>query len=159
MRAFAMAFAGLALLVSDAHAAEIPADWVEVAAGPMFTVKAPAGTTFERIRTGDAFAGAFHGAGFDLAVEFGYHREDLKTPQGVTNPTMQKVVIDEKPGTVTTGATSDAAHPLYVGLLVPAVESDVFGPLSLVVTSQVAKPEDQATVQRIYESIKFGYKN
>ncbi len=33
-----------------AGAADVPADWIEVAAGPMFTVKAPPGTTFERTR-------------------------------------------------------------------------------------------------------------
>ena len=159
MRLFAMAFAGLALLVSNASAAEIPADWVEVAAGPMFTVKAPAGTTFERIRTGDAFAGTFHGAGFDLAVEFGYHRDAMKLPEGAKNPSEVKLVVDEKPGAITRAAAPDPAHPLFVGLYVPAVEKDDFGPLSLLVMGSVAKPEDRATVERIFETVKFGFKN
>jgi len=152
--AFAFAFG-----IGSAWAADVPADWVEVQAGPMFTVKAPLGTSFERIRTGDAFAGAFHGTGFDLAVEFGYHREDLKTPVTVTGPQMRKVVIDEKPGTITTGAVSDAAHPIYLGLHVPTVETDVIGPMSLVVNGQIDKPETSATVERIYETIVFGFKN
>jgi hypothetical protein len=145
--------------IASAQAAEIPADWVEVAAGPMFTVKAPPGTTFERIRTGDAFAGTFHGAGFDLSVEFGYHREDLKAPANVQMPQMRKAVIDTKDGTVITGATADPAHPVYVGLHVPAVENDIIGPLSLVINGETAKPEDRATIERIYESIVFGFKN
>ena len=140
-----------------AQAADVPADWVDVQAGPMFTVKAPPGTTFERIRTGDAFAGAFHGAGFDLAVEFGYHRDDLKS-LAVAGQN-QAVTIDSKPGTIVTGASADPAHPVYVGLHVPAVENDVIGPLSLVINGQTAKPEDRATIERIYESIVFGYKN
>ena len=80
MRRFTTVLSGLVALglAHSAFAADAPpADWVEVAAGPMFTVKAPPGTTFERIRTGDAFAGAFHGPGFDLAVEFGYHRDGM----------------------------------------------------------------------------------
>src|SRR5689334_3151289 len=64
MRFSAVLFAGFAAfgLTQSALAADaVPANWVEVAAGAMFTVKAPPGTTFERIRTGDAFAGTFHG--------------------------------------------------------------------------------------------------
>src|SRR5438309_451035 len=99
-----------------ASAADVPADWVEVAAGAMFTVKAPPGTTFERTRIGDAFSGTFHGAGFDLVVEFGYHRDELKTPDGAQNPKVDKVVIDEKPGSIATASLSDSAHPYYVGL-------------------------------------------
>ena len=153
-------FAGAFVLGAyAAQAAEIPADWVEVAAGPMFTVKAPPGTTFERMRTGDAFAGTFRGAGFELAVEFGYHREELKTPENVRNAAMRSVVIDEKPGTVTTGALGDPAHPYFAGLHVPAVENDVFGPLSLVVSGAADKPDDEAIVERIYETVKFGFKN
>ena len=143
-----------------AQAADVPANWVEVAAGNMFTMKAPPGTTFERVRTGtDAFAGTIHGPGFDLAVEFGYHREELKNPAGGTNPAVQKLNIDDKPGSIISATMSDAAHPRFVGLHVPAVENDVFGPLSLVINGQVAKPDEEATVKRIYESISFGYKN
>jgi len=152
----------LALLVGFgiAQAADVPADWVEVAAGNMFTMKAPPGTTFERVRTGtDAFAGTIHGPGFDLAVEFGYHREELKNPDGGARPAAAKAMIDAKPGSIVTATMSDAAHPRFVGLHVPAVENDVFGPLSLVINGQVAKPEEEATVKRIYESITFGYKN
>lgn len=149
----------LTLGASSASAADVPANWVEVAAGAMFTVKAPPGTTFERTRTGDAFSGTFHGAGFDLVVEFGYHRDDLKTPDGATNVSVQKVVLDEKPGSIATGSMADPAHPFYVGLHVPAVENDILGPLSLVVNGQLTKAEDQKTVQQIYETVKFGYKN
>jgi len=114
---------------------------------------------FERVRTGDAFAGAFHGPGFDLTVEFGYHREDLKTPDTVKNPTMQKLSFDDKPGTIVSATSADTARPRFVELRVPNVENDVFGPLSLVITGSVAKAEDEATVKRIYQSVTFGYKN
>ena len=144
-----------AVLAADAP----PADWVEVAAGPMFTVKAPPGTTFERIRTGDAFAGAFHGPGFDLAVEFGYHRDGMKIPTDAKNAADTKFVFDEKPGAITKAATADAAHPYFVGLYVPDVEKDAFGPLSLVVTGTVAKAETQTTVEHVFQTVKFGYKN
>ena len=154
-----MSAIALTLGVSAASAAEVPANWVEVAAGAMFTVKAPPGTTFERTRIGDAFSGTFHGAGFDLVVEFGYHRDALKTPDGATNVSVQKVVLDEKPGSIASASMPDPAHPYYVGLHVPAVENDILGPLSLVVNGQVAKAEDQTTVARIYETVKFGYKN
>lgn len=150
--------AGL-LAFGNAQAAEVPADWVEVAAGPMFTMRAPPGTTFERVRTGDAFAGTIHGPGFELVVEFGYHREELKNPAGGANPAAANAMIDQKPGSIITATMGDAAHPRFVGLHVPNVENDVFGPLSLVINTQVAKPEEEATVKRIYESIKFGYKN
>jgi hypothetical protein len=162
MRLLTAALAGFLALgfARASNAAEaIPADWIEVAAGPMFTVKAPPGTTFERIRTGDAFAGAFHGPGFDLPVEFGYHRDALKLPDGAKNPAETKLVVDEKPGAITTAATTDPTHPLFVGLYVPAVENDLFGPLSLVVTGAVTKPEDAETVERIYRTVKFGFKN
>jgi hypothetical protein len=161
MRCFAttMFATALALGVSSAQSAEVPANWVEVAAGPMFTVKAPPGTTFERTRIGDAFSGIFHGAGFDLVVEFGYHRDDIQNPSGAQNSKVEKVVIDEKPGSIITASMSDLAHPLYVGLHVPAVENDIIGNLSLVVNGQVAKTEDQATVHQIYETVKFGFKN
>src|SRR5262245_61170663 len=116
-----MKFASLALALSlaalagKAEAADAtPADWVEVMAGPMFTVHAPPGTTFERVRTGDAFAGTFHGPGFELAVEFGYHREDLKTPDSVKNATMQNVTLDDKPGTIVSATAADAARPRFV---------------------------------------------
>jgi hypothetical protein len=125
----------------------------------MFTVKAPPGTTFERTRVGDAFSGTFHGAGFDLVVEFGYRRDDIQNPTAAQNPRIEKVVIDDKPGSIITAAMADPAHPLYVGLHVPAVENDIIGNLSLIVNGQVAKAEDQATVERIYETIKFGFKN
>jgi hypothetical protein len=144
----------------NARAAEpVPADWIEVAAGPMFTVKAPPGTTFERIRTGDAFAGTFHGPGFDLPVEFGYHRDAMKLPEGAKNPSETELVVDEKPGAITKAAAADPAHPYFIGLYVPAVENDVFGPLSLLVTGTVAKSEDQAIVERVFQTVKFGYKN
>lgn len=149
----------LGLARGAAAADAVPADWIEIAAGPMFTVKAPPGTTFERIRTGDAFAGTFHGPGFDLPVEFGYHRDAVKLPDGAKNIAETKLVVDEKPGGITTAATTDPAHPLFIGLYVPAVENDLLGPLSLVVTGQVTKKDDQTTVERIYRSIKFGYKN
>src|SRR3982074_1945005 len=100
MRALAVMLAGFVALVfaSQAVAADaIPSDWVDVAAGPMFTVRAPAGTTFERIRTGDAFAGAFHGPGFDLPVEFGYHRDAVKLPDGATKRADTKLAVDEQP--------------------------------------------------------------
>lgn len=151
--------AAMMLGVSNARAADVPGDWVEVAAGAMFTVKAPPGTTFERTRIGDAFSGTFHGAGFDLVVEFGYHRDEMKNPDGAKNLSVQKVVIDEKPGSIATASVADPAHPYYVGLHVPAVENDIIGPLSLVVNGQVAKAEDQMTVERIYETVTFGYKN
>lgn len=149
----------IALGFSPAGAADVPANWIEVAAGPMFTVKAPPGTTFERTRVGDAFSGTFHGAGFDLVVEFGYHRDELKTPDGAENTSVQKVVIDEKPGSIATASMPDPVHPYYVGLHVPAVENDLLGPLSLVVNGQVVKAEDRATVERIYQTVKFGFKN
>src|SRR5436853_2124178 len=101
----------MTLAFSRAGAAGVPADWVEVAAGAMLTVKAPPGTTFERTRVGDAFSGTFHGAGFDLVVEFGYHRDELKTPDGAKNATVQKVVIDEKPGSIATASMPDPAQP------------------------------------------------
>jgi hypothetical protein len=144
---------------SRAGAADVPANWIEVAAGAMFTVKAPPGTTFERTRTGDAFSGTFHGAGFDLAVEFGYHRDELKTPAEAEHASVQKVVIDDKPGSIATASMPDPAHPYYVGLHVPAVENDIIGPLSLVVDGKAARAEDQATVERIYQTVKFGFKN
>jgi hypothetical protein len=160
MKLAALAALVAGLLPASAMAADsVPNDWVEVMAGPMFTVHAPPGTSFERIRTGDAFAGAFHGPGFDLNVEFGYHREDLKTPDGVKNTAIQKLDLDDKPGTILTGASADAAHPRFVELHVPNVENDAFGPLSLVITGSVAKPDDETTVKRIYETVKFGYKN
>jgi hypothetical protein len=154
-----MLVAIMTLAFSPAGAADVPADWVEVAARPMFTVKAPPGTTFERTRVGDAFSGTFHGAGFDLAVEFGYHRDELKTPDGAKTISVQKVVIDDKPGSIATGSMPDPAHPFYVGLHVPAVENDFLGPLSLVMNGQVVKDEDRATVERIYQTVKFGFKN
>jgi hypothetical protein len=162
MRVLAVMLAGFAafVLASQAIAADaVPGDWIEVAAGPMFTVRAPAGTTFERIRTGDAFAGAFHGPGFDLPVEFGYHRDVVKLPEGTKNSRETKLVVDEKPGTIVKASTADPAHPFFVGLYVPDVEKDLLGPLSLVVTGTVTKAEDAATVERIYRSVKFGYKN
>ena len=162
MRVLGVTLAGLMAfgLAGQAAAADaVPGDWIEVAAGPMFTVRAPAGTTFERIRTGDAFAGAFHGPGFDLPVEFGYHRDVVKLPEGAKNAGETKLVVDEKPGTVVKASTADPAHPLFVGLWVPDVEKDLLGPLSLVITGSVTKTEDAATVERIYRTIKFGYKN
>jgi hypothetical protein len=163
MRLLTIALAGLMAFgfVRIAAAADdtVPADWIEVAAGPMFTVKAPPGTTFERVRTGDAFAGTFHGPGFDLPVEFGYHRDAVKLPEGAKNTTEVKLVVDEKPGAITKAATGDPTHPLFVGLYVPAVENDLFGPLSLVVTGSVTKSEDAAIVERIYRTVTFGYKN
>ena len=149
----------LAFSFGAALAADTPADWIEVAAGPMFTVHAPPGTTFERIRTGDAFAGAFHGPGFDLAVEFGYHREILETPNGVTKASATKFNFDDKPGTILSGTSADAVHSHFVALHVPNVESDLLGPLSLIVTTNVAGAADEATVKRIFETVKFGYKN
>ena len=154
-----MLAAAMTLAFSGARAADVPANWIEVAAGAMLTVKAPPGTTFERTRVGDAFSGTFHGAGFDLVVEFGYHRDELKTPDGAKNASVQKVVIDEKPGSIATASMPDPAHPWYVGLHVPAVENDILGPLSLVVNGQVVKAEDRATVERIYQTVKFGFKN
>ena len=151
--------AAMTLWFSRADAAGVPANWIEVAAGPMFTVKAPPGTTFERTRVGDAFSGTFHGTGFDLVVEFGYHRDELKTPDGAQNTSVQKVVIDEKPGSIATASMTDPAHPWYVGLHVPAVENDLLGPLSLVINGQVVKAEDRATVEQIYQTVKFGFKN
>lgn len=162
MRALVVILAGFMALGLASHAAAadaVPSDWVEVAAGPMFTVRAPAGTSFERIRTGDAFAGAFHGPGFDLPVEFGYHRDGVKMPEGSKNASETKLVVDEKPGAITNASTADSAHPFFVGLYVPDVEKDLLGPLSLVVTGTVAKAEDAATVERIYRTVKFGYKN
>lgn len=162
MRLLPIALAGwmaLGFAQTAAAADAAPAGWTEVAAGPMFTVMAPPGTTFERIRTGDAFAGAFHGPGFDLAIEFGYHRDAMKLPGGASNRSETKLVVDDKPGAITTAATADTAHPYFVGLYVPDVEKDVFGPLSLLVTGTVAKPDDQALVERIYRTVKFGYKN
>ena len=158
MRLMSIGVLASMLAFGSVQAAEIPADWVEVAAGPMFTMLAPPGTTFERVRTGDAFAGTIHGPGFDLVVEFGYHREELKNPAGGANPAAAKAVIDDKPGSIITATMGDA-HSRFVGLHVPNVENDVFGPLSLIINTQVAKPEEEATVKRIYESIKFGYKN
>jgi hypothetical protein len=154
----ALSFA-VGLSVPALAADPVPADWVEVAAGPMFTVKAPPGTTFERIRTGDAFAGAFHGPGFDLPVEFGYHRDAVKLPDGAKNSVDTKLVVDEKLGAITKAATSDTTHPYFIGLYVPDVERDAFGPLSLVVSGAVARAEDRAIVERMFETVKFGYKN
>ena len=162
MRALVVMLAGFMVfgLASHAVAADaVPADWIEVAAGPMFTVRAPAGTTFERIRAGDAFAGAFHGPGFDLPVEFGYHRDVVKLPDGTKNAGETKLVVDEKPGTIVKASSADPAHAFFVGLWVPDVEKDLLGPLSLVVTGTVANAQDQATVERIYRTVKFGYKN
>ena len=147
-------------LAGPARAADaVPSDWVDVAAGPMFTVKAPPGTSFERIRTGDAFAGTFHGPGFDLPVEFGYHRDAMKLPDGAKNSAETKLVVDEKPGAITQASTGDMAHPYFIGLYVPDVERDAFGPLSLVVTGTLARAEDRAIVERMLETVKFGYKN
>jgi|SRR6185503_9077803 len=151
--------AGLILGMSNARAAEVPGNWVEVAAGPMFTVKAPPGTTFERTRVGDAFSGIIHGAGFDLIIEFGYHRDDIQNPAAAQNAKVEKVVIDEKPGSIIMASVADPAHPYYAGLHVPAVENDIIGNLSLMVNGQLTKAEDQATVHQIYETVKFGYKN
>jgi hypothetical protein len=161
MRRFAttMLAAAMTLGISRARAADVPANWIEVAAGAMFTVKAPPGTTFERTHAGDAFSGTFHGAGFDLVVEFGYHRDELKTPDGAKNTSVEKVVIDEKPGSIATASMPDPGHPYYVGLHVPAVENDLLGPLSLVVNGQVVTAEDRATVEHIYQTVKFGFKN
>src|ERR1700760_4026604 len=104
MRLITMLPAAFVLSIATAQAADVPADWVEVQAGPMFTVKAPPGTTFERIRTGDAFAGTFHAPGFDLPVEFGYHRDALKLPDGAKNAAETRLVVDEKPGAITKAA-------------------------------------------------------
>src|ERR1700736_5597892 len=99
-------FTALALASQAVAADAVPNDWVEVAAGPMFTVRAPLGTSFERIRTGDAFAGAFHAPGFDLPVEFGYHRDVVKLPEGTKNAGETKLVVDEKPGTIVKASTA-----------------------------------------------------
>ena len=147
------------LSLGIANAADVPANWVEVAAGPMFNMKAPPGTTFERTRVGDAFSGTIHVAGgSDLLVEFGYHREELKNPTGAQNAAVEKAMVDAKPGSIIT-AKMDGAAPRFIGLHVPNVENDVLGPLSLVINAQVAKPEDEATIKQIYQSITFGYKN
>src|SRR6266576_4881530 len=129
MRFISMGVLAGMLAFGSVQAAEIPADWVEVAAGTMFTMRAPPGTTFERVRTGDAFAGTVHGPGFELVVEFGYHREELKNPAGGANPAAAKSIFDDRPGSIITATMGDAAHPRFVGLHVPNVENDVFGPL------------------------------
>jgi hypothetical protein len=161
MRRFATTLFAAALMlgISNARPAEVPANWVEVAAGPMFTVKAPPGTTFERTRIGDAFSGMIHGAGFDLVIEFGYHRDEIQNPAGAQTAKVEKVVIDDKPGSIIIASVADPAHPYYAGLHVPAVEKDIIGNLSLMVNGQLAKAEDQATVHQIYETVKFGFKN
>src|SRR5258708_15184532 len=103
MRALIIMLAGFMALISanPAVAADaVPADWIEVAAGPMFTVRAPAGTIFERIRTRDAFSGTFHGPGFDLPVEFCYHPDVVKLPEGTKNARDTKMGVDEKTSTV-----------------------------------------------------------
>src|SRR5258708_25682908 len=102
MRTLVVMLAGFAafVLASQAIAADaVPSDWVEVAAGPMFTLRAPAGTTFERIRTGDAFAGAVHGPRFDLPGEVRYHPDVVKLPEGAENAGETKLAVDEKTGT------------------------------------------------------------
>src|SRR6185295_429164 len=160
MRLIATTIVAALVCFGAAQAADVPANWVEVAAGNMFTMKAPPGTTFERTRVTDAFSGTIHVAGgLDLLVVFGYHREELKNPVGASNPAFQKLILDDKPGSIISATMSDAAHPRFVGLHVPSVENDLFGPLSLVINGQVAKPEEEATVKHIYESISFGYKN
>ena len=66
--------AAMTLVFSRAGAADVPANWIEVVAGNMFTVKAPPGTTFERTRTGDAFAGTFHVNEFYEEMRASFHQ-------------------------------------------------------------------------------------
>jgi hypothetical protein len=111
------------------------------------------------VRTGDAFAGTISGPGFDLSVEFGYHRDGLVNPAGAANAAATQAVIDEKPGTLTRADMPDPSHAHFIGLYVPDVETDAFGPLSLVIKTELARAKDEAAVEAIYRSVKFGYKN
>ena len=147
MRLIATAIVAALLSFGGAQAADVPTNWVEVAAGNMFTMKAPPGHHVERIRTGtDAFASTIHGR-VSTSPWSSVTTARLKNPQALQS-IGQKLILTTSRARSYPRPWRCGASPL-VGLHVPSVENDLRA-VEPGHQRAVAKPEEEATVKHIY---------
>jgi hypothetical protein len=139
------------------NTSDVPADWVEVPADALFSMKAPPGTVFKPGQGTDSNVGAFEVPGFQLAFDYGVYSNSLNQDSGDQDYQARETEIDGKAARIVTAYAPHRAsgRPYFIGVHFPRVGETSLGSIKLTVSGSLVKKEDYSIVEMIFSTIRF----
>ena len=143
--------------VMASNALDVPADWVEVSAGTLFSVKAPPGTVFKPGQGKDSVIGAFEGPGFLLSFDYGVYSDPLDRDSRDQGYQARDTRVNGKAAKIVTAYARlrSPVRPYFIGIHFPDVEKSSLGSIKLTVSGSLEKKEDYSIVEKILATIRF----
>ncbi len=140
-------------------AIEVPPGWTQIDTKQGFSFFAPPGTRFRQLPGTDSFLGEITGQTFVLQYDFGFYSNDLSEAKNNPDYSEETMSVDGRSGLVRMATLSEAeGWPYFIGLYIQQAvfHSEYPGRwAALEIHGTVAGPQDRATVEQIFQSIRF----
>lgn len=140
-------------------AIEVPPGWIQIDTKQGFSFYAPPGTQFRQIAGTDSFLGEITGQTFVLQYDFGFYSNDLSDAENNPNYSEKTMLVDGRNGLVRQATLTEAeGWPYFIGLYIQQAVFHAAYPgrwAALEVHGTVAGPRDRATVEQIFQTIRF----
>ncbi len=152
-----LAAAALLVMAGSLNAGDIPADWERVAADTVFSLSAPAGTTYTPGQGIDSMIGSFDAASFQLNFDYGAYSDPLTHLHDNDGYQTREVEVDGRTAIIVSAyapAYSDQ-QPYVIGIHFPNLGQSVVGTQRLTVYTMLETPDDFAMIEQIYGTIQF----
>ena len=136
----------------------LPNNWVNIAVGTLFTLRAPPGTRFRSKHGKDSFTGSLEGPGFALNLDYGLGPKSLPPVAMTSDVSVEDIMIDNKPARITfrppqRGPDQHGRYSVRLELI--QLETPGGQPLMLSLSGHADGPEQQMVVRKIFTTIRF----
>ena len=157
LAAFVFCIATIMQAEAEPLPTHVPPDWTESTAGDAFSLRAPPGTSYKPGQVIDSLVGVFTSPEFELASDYGLYSNSLTQWQDNAQYVERAVEVDGKPAKLVTAYAPEvtAERPYLIALYVADVKRSSLGGVKLSLIASVASPDQFATIEQIFGSIRF----
>lgn len=136
---------------------EVPSDWVRLQADSVFSLSAPAGTTYTPAQGIDSIVGSFDAAAFQLNFDYGAYSSSLTNLSEEEDYQTRDVEIDGKPAKIVTAVAPiySEQQPYFIGVHFPDLGQSVVGTTRLTLYAMLESPDTYPLIEQIYGTIQF----
>ncbi|MDE1985858.1 MAG: hypothetical protein KGJ28_04905 [Alphaproteobacteria bacterium] len=149
----------LSHITRSVAAIEVPPGWTQIDTKQGFSFYAPPGTQFHQLPGTDSFLGEITGQTFVLQYDFGFYSNDLSDAENNPDYSEKTMSVDGRNGVVRQATLQEAeGWPYFIGLYVQQAVFHAAYPgrwAALEMHGTVASPEGRATVEQIFQTIRF----
>ncbi|MBU6299078.1 MAG: hypothetical protein KGJ79_07730 [Alphaproteobacteria bacterium] len=149
----------LAAVRNPVVAIEVPPGWQQIDTKQGFSFYVPPGTQFHQLPGTDSFLGEITGPTFVLQYDFGFYSNDLSDAENNPDYSEKTMSVDGRNGLVRQATLREAeGWPYFIGLYIQQAVFHAAYPgrwAALEIHGTVASPQDRATVEQIFQTIRF----